>query len=217
MKRIMFLLFLLSAEIAQVAGQDLIAYVPKPESNTNSPYVREINYAVETISSSNETRQAETMYCLYIGSRATERIDQRAAEAHCIWNVSLVHPVPAVNASLPVHALKRWYAMLIDSHRNFTKISPLFEESGWSMVPVLAKHTLSALGTDDEDLILVSWNGLSGSISIFYHPRFNNDKAFYEGKRKLLMDYMETHDVREDVSLSDLADSVPGTKAGGSR
>jgi hypothetical protein len=217
MKRIAFPLFLLLAEIAQVTGQDLIAYVPKVESNTNSPYVREINYLVETVSSSNDIRQAETMYCLYVGSKKTERIDQQEAEGHSILNVSLVHPVPTVTASLPVHALKRWYAMLIDSQRSITKISPLFEERGWSMVPVLVKHILSALGADDEDLILIAWNGLSGSTSIFYHPRFNDDKAFYEGKRKVLVDYMETHDIREDVSLIDLSDAVPKTKVADAR
>ena len=57
-----------------------------------------------------------------------------------------------------------------------------------------SKHVLSALGTDDEDLIIISWNGLSGSISISYHPRFNNDRAFYDGKLKVLTDYVQTHD-----------------------
>lgn len=208
MKRALFFLFLLSAEISQVTAQDLVTYFPKERSETNSPYVREINYFVDTFSRNVVSRQAETMYCLYFGSRETERIDQRATEAPSILNVSLVHPVRTVAAFLSVQAEKRWYATLINSRQNLAITSPLFEEKGWSIVPVLAKHILLALGADDEDLILISWNGMSGSVSVFYHPRFNNNRRFYEEKLKLLMEYLATHDTRADISLGDIADSV---------
>jgi hypothetical protein len=198
-KRIAFLLFLLSAEIAQIEGQGLIAYMTRPESIAYAPYVREITYIVETITSTSVVRQAETMYCLYVGSKETERIDQQAAEAHTILNVSLAHPVPAVAAGLRVQDSQRWYAIFTDSDRNFASVRPLFEESTWSKIPVLVRHVLGALGADDQNLILVSWNGLSGSVSIFYQPRFDHDRAFYEEKRKVLMNHMETWDVGEPL------------------
>ncbi len=106
--------------------------------------------------------------------------------------------------------LKRWYAVFIDSHQAFPNISPLLDESTWSMIPFMAKHILRALGTDDEALVLVTSNGLSGSSSIFYHSRFDKDRAFYEGKQRVLTDYMKTHDVRDDVSLRMIVEAKDG-------
>jgi hypothetical protein len=217
MKRALFFLLLLSVGISQATAQALVTYFPKERSETNSPYVREINYFVETISGTEESRQAETMYCLYFGSKQTERIDQQAAEAHFILGVSLVHPVQAVAAGLPIQAESRWYATLIDGRRNITTTNALFEESGWSIVPVLSKHILLALGTADEDLILISWNGLSGSVSVFYHPRFNSDRRFYEEKQKLFKEYAATHDIRADILLSDVVDLVSRITVGARR
>jgi hypothetical protein len=80
--------------------------------------------------------------------------------------------------------------------------SPLLVERTWREVPAPVRHILFALGIDDPDLITVSFQILSGSISIYYHPRYQRNRTFYEGKLQILREYMKNHDIQKDLPLN---------------
>jgi len=45
---------------------------------------------------------------------------------------------------------------------------------------------------------------LSGSIRVYYHPRYESDQDLYEGKLKILQEYLQRHDISTDLPLSNV-------------
>jgi hypothetical protein len=166
------------------------------------PSVRQIDFVVASFSDGLSTRQSEFLYCLYVGNEETERIDREAEKSQVTVNVSLIHPVPGAGPVLRSNARERWYVTQTDSTRRFVRIGPVFEQASWNVIPPLAQHVLLALGPSDDDLLLISWSGISGSLSVFYSPRVQKDKSFHEAKLAMIQEYFRTHDIDEEIPYS---------------
>jgi hypothetical protein len=138
-------------------------------------------------------------YCIYFGDEESSRIDDDTGRAHCQQTLLLLHPVVEVASRMAVRAPHRWYAILQTAGGSSTR--SLFEDAIWRSVPRAALHILAALGVDDPDLILISCQFLSGSMSVYYHPRFDRDRAFYEQKLRMLRNYLAAHDPWEEIPV----------------
>jgi hypothetical protein len=169
-------------------------------------YVRQIDYVVESFEGDQRTLEAQSLFMLYLGNPETELLDSSTARSGVVWSVSLVHPV-SERGGFPVAgsgtspkgpARNRWYVTETDSARNIVRHAPLMNRSVWHTIPVLARRVLLALGPDDEDLILIAWNGISGSLSVFYNPRVQTDRAFHENRLAMLLGSLNEHGT-EDV------------------
>ncbi len=169
------------------------------------PSVRQIDYIVESFSDGLSTHLSEFLYCLYVGNEETEKIDRQAEKSQVTVNVSLVHPAPGAGPVLRSNAGERWYVAQTDSTRRFVKIGPVFDQMAWNVIPRLARHVLLALGPNDDDLILISWNGMSGSLSVFYSPRVQKDRSFFDSKLAMIQKYMETHDLDDEIPFNRIA------------
>jgi hypothetical protein len=170
-------------------------------------YVRQVDYIVESLEGDQCTLQAQSLFMLYLGNPETERIDSAISPGGATWSLSLVHPV-SEQSGFPVAgsgtsqkaaARNRWYVTETDTARNVMRSGPLMDRSVWRTIPVLARSVLLALGPDDEDLILIAWNGISGSLSVFYTPKVQTDRTFYERKLEVLRGYMVEHGSQDDV------------------
>jgi hypothetical protein len=170
-------------------------------------YVRQVDYVVESFEGDQRTLQAQFLFILYLGNPETERLDSAPSQGSVVWSVSLVHPVseqsgfPVAGSgtSAKIASRNRWYVTEIDTARNIMRHGPLMNRSVWRTIPVLARQVLLALGPDDEDLILIAWNGVSGSIGVYYAPRVQTDRAFYERKLEVLLGSMDEHGSLDDV------------------
>ena len=169
--------------------------------------VRQVDYVVQSFSDQQATCEARSLFKLYVGSPETERIDRLAERSGALWSICLVHPASAADGSARVpagaapafDARAGWYVTETDTSRCLVRRTPLTNRAAWREIPVLARKALRALGPRDESLILISWNGLSGSLSVFYAPKLQGDRPFHERKLKLLADYLEAHRWENDV------------------
>ncbi len=150
-----------------------------------------------------ETAAAAPHYCLYFGDERTAAIDEETGRARAQRTLMLVHPVvEAVPWTQPA-APDRWYLVLRGGFGG-APVCRLLVEEAWRNVPAPARHVLAALGLDDPDLLLVSWQLVSGSMSVYYHPRFDRDLEFYRGRLAAMERYIATHDLGEELPLGNV-------------
>ena len=178
------------------------------QCRTLKPFVKEIR---AIIGSSGVTAGVtyDIHYCLYLGDEATDRVDQESARAHIQQNVRLLHPVPEAAARMTPPAPHRWYAICQNGAADAVT-APLLLERTWKGVPAALRHILAALGVDDPDLLLISGQLVSGSISVYYAPCHDRDRGFYEEKLQTLLRYMEANDLRTDLPLRNVVRSESG-------
>lgn len=194
-------------------GGALLPAVPR------QAYVRQVDYVVESFEEDQPTLETKSLFMLYLGNAETELLDSALARGEVTWSVSLVHPVseqsgfPVAGSgtSPKVAARNRWYMTETDTARNIRRHGPLMDRTVWGAVPVLARRVLLALGPDDDDLILIAWNGISGSISVYYAPRVQTDRAFHEKKLALLLGTMDEHGAQDDVPYERIDPGASGS------
>ena len=118
-------------------------------------------------------------------------------------NLSLVHPVAAVASAMKLTADRRWYAAFTGSPGGVVvnRFEPLLSPGAWGSVPAPLRHVVAALGLDDADLVLVSSNLNTGSISVYFVPSHDTDRAFYQGKCDRLARYIRGHDMDSELDL----------------
>ncbi len=170
-------------------------------------YIRQIQYVELSCDSTGCQREVKQLFMLYVGAPATERMDALAERVGVVSNVSLVHPVRPLDGeegtssdlSFAGDPRGGWYVSEIDSQLHVLRRGPLVSRRMWNSVPVLARLALLALGPEDRRLILISWNGISGSLSIFFDPALQTDKAFFERKLEVLQGYLKAHEKEENV------------------
>jgi hypothetical protein len=168
-----------------------------------SPCVKQIRAIVGSSKPNvSGTDSVDVNYCLYLGDQETDRIDEESGRAHSQQNLMLLHPVPDVAARMNPQPPHRWYAKCLNGSLRSDTTSPLLVETTWKEIPAPVRHILVALGIDDPDLITVSYQILSGSISVYYNPRYQRDRIFYEGKLQILREYMKSHDMQKDLPLN---------------
>jgi hypothetical protein len=160
--------------------------------------VKEVDGEILSFQNQVMTREPYITYCLYLGNEKTKELD----DVPSLANFSLIHPIEKFNN---LDAAKRWYISYSTGDPNRPGfLVPLLETENWSRTPKLLKHILMAFGPDDNDLILISYNVFSQSVSVRYHPRFEKDKAYYEGKLQILQTYWNSHNLEDDISLDDM-------------
>jgi hypothetical protein len=192
MKKVVYSLLMFS--LALSAGGQCRIYAPR---------VKQIPVIVGSNTSSvSGTRSVDINYCLSFGDEETDRIDEESGRARSQQNLMLLHPVPEAASRMSSPTPHRWLTKCLNGFVAPEMAIPLLVESTWKKIPAPVRHVLVALGIDDPDLILVSCQQLSGSISIYYSPRYQRDRAFYEAKLEILNEYLKNHDPRTDVPLS---------------
>jgi hypothetical protein len=92
------------------------------------------------------------------------------------------------------------------------RTGPVFEQTAWKVIPPLARNVLIALGPMDDDLILISWNGISGSLSVFYSPHVQRDWSFHAAKLAMIQEYLKAHSLDEDIPFNRI-NPDPGNSA----
>jgi hypothetical protein len=172
------------------------------QSRPWAPYVKEIR-AIVGSAGVLASVSYDIHYCLYIGNEETNRIDQETAMVHAQQSVRLLHPVPEAAARMSPPSPHRWYAIYQDGAAR-TTTTALLQENTWNGVPAPLRHALAALGVDDPDLLLISGQLLSGSISVYYAPSHDKDRAFYEEKLRKLLKYMEGNDLQKDLPIQNV-------------
>jgi len=172
----------------------------------STAYVRQIDYVVQSFAGGEVTSEAKALFLLYMGNPETERLDRLAERSGAVWTICLVHPVRGpespsgtrAGGASPADARSQWYVTENDTRRGIVRRAPLLDRATWRGVPVPARRALLALGPQDKDLILISWNGISGSLSVFFAPSLQEDRAFHERKLETLKKYLDTYGSNAD-------------------
>jgi hypothetical protein len=141
-------------------------------------------------------------YCIYFGDEETSRLDEVSGRAGAQRNLLLLHPVVEVASRMLPQAPHRWYALLVAEAG--VRRTGLLTESTWPMVPAPVRHVLAAFGVDDPELVSISYKTLSGSISVYFDPRHDRDLAYYGNKLDRLLEYLNAHDLQEDLPLQNI-------------
>jgi hypothetical protein len=165
--------------------------------------VREVKAQVITLYQGKSETHEDITYCLYVGNDETRQIDRYLADAPEVGQFVLVHPVPEIAFKFTIRAKDRWYAMYTDMNQNppIPIMTELLNEDTWKLVPNVEKNLLKALGEQNDDLIVISYNIPSKSVNVYFHPKHEKDRAFYEEKLKILVEYMAKVDLNSDLGL----------------
>jgi hypothetical protein len=163
-------------------------------------YVQTVIVTSKSVSEEGYSEEQYEEYRIYIGNEESEKIDEEVASYGIAAKLTLLHPVEG--AETPFPTMMGWYAYLFDNTRGINMAGDLFTEEVWSTMPFILKHILCALDMNDEDLVLISTELYSGSISIYYHTKYSEDKRFYRKKLAKLIEYFEANDLTEDIELS---------------
>ncbi len=183
------------------------------------PCVRQVDYVVQTLSGETVSRESKTLFVLYVGNAETERNDRLAEHLGITRVTSLVHPAPVDRgAGVPSGMAARsarggWYMTEVDSRMCCFRAGPLMTREVWRTVPVLARLACVALGPDDENLVLIAWNAFSGSLSIYFAPAVQENRAFFQRKLEMLRDYLEAHGDESDVPFERVDPAGPAGEA----
>ena len=167
------------------------------------PYVRQVDYAVDTMVDGSSSRQVQFLFVLYVGNAETELLDRAAEHAGIAMAVSLVHPQPSVRPAGAMPGVTSrggggWYLSEVDSQRWLARQGPLMERSAWQRIPLIARQAYVALRPAGQDLVLISWNGVSGSLSIYFTPAVQADRRFFDAQLEILKAYLQAHEGESD-------------------
>jgi hypothetical protein len=147
--------------------------------------------------------QWDVHYCLYFGDEQARLADDDPVTARATRTLMLLHPVPEVAQRMQPAAPHRWF-VIARGGSGTTPPAALLVDAVWKRVPTAVRHVLAALGLDDPDLILISCRLDTGTISVFYHPRFDRDRALYECRLDALKRYLRVHAWSGDLPLGNL-------------
>jgi hypothetical protein len=165
-----------------------------------APCVRQIDCVAVTLSGDGCEREVQSIFMLYIGSPETERLDACAERCDISRGVCLTHPagppegpggLSGVGAG--ASSRSRWRVTETDTEAGIVRRGVLLSPAVWTSLPLIVRQSVLALGPDDERLILVSFNGISGSLSIYYDPAVQSDRAFHEARLEVLRSYLAAH------------------------
>ena len=164
------------------------------------------SYPVTRISYYQGEKTEETWdeYFIYYGNERTEEYDKFFANMRVQVSVTLLHPVPEVAEGFKFQAPKRWYALFVDTQRFISSMEPLYEQKTWDMLPLVLKHTLKALDRDNKNLLVVIYRATTGSMSVMYHMKYNQDAAYQERKMKRLIYYFRSRDLDKEATISEI-------------
>ncbi len=59
-------------------------------------------------------------------------------------------------------------------------------------------------GIDDEDVVLVLLNMRSGSIKVYFQPKHDHDRAFYQRKLDVIQSSLDGHDADKNIPFEDV-------------
>jgi hypothetical protein len=179
------------------------------------PCVRQVDYVVLTMTDGSSRSETQSLFVLYVGNEETELLDRLAEHTGVTKAVCMVHSAAAAEgAGGPPEVAARagghgWYLSEIDSERGIVRNGPLLERAAWQRIPLLARQAYLALQAAGESLVLISWNGVSGSLSIYFAPSVQADRRFCDDKLELLRTYLEAHGQETDVPFQRVDPSGP--------
>ena len=127
-------------------------------------------------------------YYLYYGNQETLDTEKTLNSQHVFSCLYLIHPGPEVK--MPFEAPHRWYVGIRVSRRLSPPTVPLFDQAIWNGVPGEVKSVLGAFGVDDPELLLIWYDRHTGSVQVFFHPRYDEDQDYYRNKLEIISDYL---------------------------
>lgn len=131
-------------------------------------------------------------YCLYYGDQLSQDFEEELGKRKIMVFMSLLHPVPGVD--MKFDAPERWYVTFIDTRMHLNVTKALFDPKIWPMIPDEVKQVLVALDyRNNIDLLVVNYNIITGSIGVYFHPRFNESKLFYKWQLRKIQRYLRKH------------------------
>jgi hypothetical protein len=182
MKKVLTVLFILTALLS--CAQDNFLYKSKvklPEGFSVS-----VKQYKVTIIDTDRNQKIHYEYFVYVGNDQTRQVDNESVLViDNICKIILVHPVADVAKDLKYPAKDRWYLEIMFLGQYFS--APLLDDPATiGILPPILAEVFYSLNYKDDDLLVIAYNIYSGSISIFYHPRFSKDKSYYDTKADML-------------------------------
>jgi hypothetical protein len=111
--------------------------------------------------------------------------ESQLAKMDCYRVAVICQPVEEVE--MPFDATSGWYVWVFDSHFKRSEIEDLHDPEVYELVPNVIKVTMDCLGAlEDPDLLFIFYNLYTESVTIQYHPKYDEDLEFYKSKFQAL-------------------------------
>jgi len=134
-------------------------------------------------------------YYLYYGNQETLEREKTLSEKRLFSCFYLIHPGPDVE--MPFEAPHRWYIRIrLRGHRS-PEPRALFDKEIWTLIPQKVKYVLDAFGVENPDLLLIWCDTFTGTIQVFFHPRYDEDQGYY----LKMLDIVNTYFSESKISI----------------
>lgn len=136
----------------------------------------------------NGVHQKETYYeyMLYYGNEETRKAEEYLWRSHQESVIYFMHcsiDWEPENVEDP----HQWYRHWHDGIYGTSPWYSVFDEKSWEKIPQILKDIFLILDYNDPDLILIGLDLKTKTIRIHYHPKYDEDKGFYDRKLEQLM------------------------------
>ena len=169
----------------------LVSLTPIFAQENSGYYFEVLTTQIKTITFEDGEQQTSMRdeYFIYYGNEESREEDERLARMGMMAFSMLIHPVPSVAKNMQFQAPKRWYVNFMDSRLRINTLVSLADKNAWDTAPQIVKHILKALSVNDPNLMIINYRTYTHSISILYHPKFDENRTFYEMKLRRINRY----------------------------
>lgn len=175
----------------------LLIFLLEQEANSNDMYwsVQATTIKVRYRENDKLIEKFHDEYYLYYGNKETLDREKTLSGKRIFSCFYLIHP--GLDVEMPFEAPHRWYIRIrIRGHRS-PEPRALFDKEIWTLIPEKVKQVLDAFGVENPDLLLIWCDTLTGTIQVFFHPRYNEDHGYY----LKMLDIINTYFSEPKVSI----------------
>jgi len=177
---------------------------PNPSGQQMTWQIRETPFL--RISTNDEGEVTETHfveYTLYYGNRDTLKFEKFLSNMKIIKCSYMYRANPRVVKERKMEETQKyWYFEYFDTTSYIHYRGALFEDKRvWNHLSPLIRHTMIAFNIHSGFKLIV-YNEITSSIAIYFRPKYDRNRKYYERKLKHLKWYLEKLAPKRNVTLA---------------
>lgn len=151
----------------------------QPSNPTGQPYewyLREM--PITTVKNGRTVTRTE--YCLRFSNEKADQAEVELFQSGVMLGICAYMYLDEEDK--PFEAPCDWYVDIMDSRYSIFQSYPLFDDEVWPYVPQSIKLVLRAFKHTNRHIYLIYLSPYTGAMSVYFNPKFDENKGFYEIK-----------------------------------
>ena len=186
------ILFLLFASVLTLSASNTF------ENPTGEEYTWHIREMPMITRDSEGVVTQRTEYCLRFSNPAADQMDTEIYQSGVMVAVYAYKPLDPEDTTMDVPC--EWVVDVVDSRYGVFQTYPLFDDEVWPYVPQQIKWCLKILKHDNPKLFFIYVSSYTGTITVYYIPKYDENKRFYELKLQVIKaKFMKIQDWDEEI------------------